>query len=130
MRFKKGLAALVALVCLAGGEVAFAEKLKITAVEPSTTTLGQTLADGASCTLRILEGTGVLDTIEYTMSGVAGGATRDHFYTNLNLIERMTGVVQRCKDLAGNVSVDSAVRTFTFSDAPRSGSVQDVQIVP
>jgi hypothetical protein len=130
MRFKKGLAALVALVCLAGGEVAFAEKLKITAVEPNMTALSQPLVDGASCVLRIREGTGVLVEIEYTLSSPTGGQTRDHFFTDLNLIERMTGVAQRCKDSAGNVSVDSAVHAFTFSDAPRAGSVTDVQIVP
>lgn len=121
--------ALTMAMCMFAGS-AHAERLKIVVMEPTRTKLDQPLVDLKECTVFIRQGTGVLAQQTYQASGPTGGQQREIFFTDLNPLRAMTGVLQSCRDLSGGLSPESAVRSFTFSDGPRAGSVEDVQLVP
>lgn len=122
------IAALVAVLWFAS--VASAASLRVTITEPSVTALGQTLADLKECRIFVRAGTAVLANQTITASSAAGGQSRNVDFADLNALETMTGVLTRCEDLNGNVSVESAVFSYTFSDAPAPGTVTGVSIVP
>ncbi len=121
-------AALVLVLCIAA--VASAASLRVVITEPSMTALGQPLADLKECKVFIRKDTAVLASMTVAASTAAGGVSRNVDFADLNAVETMTGVLARCEDTKGNVSLESAVFSFTFSDAPRPGTVTGVSIQP